>query len=89
MPAVPGSSRRNSVGPSARPTSRANCQPRTISTTVVAIRTGVSYAAEQLVAVAVDDQDPDEHGTMTMAWIRARLTARTLSCRASPASRQE
>src|SRR3954447_14978876 len=28
-------------------------------------------------------------GTMTMAWMRARLTARTLSCRASPASRQE
>jgi hypothetical protein len=28
-------------------------------------------------------------GTMTMAWMRARLTARTLSCRASPALRQE
>ena len=26
---------------------------------------------------------------MTMAWMRARLTARTLSWRASPASRQE
>ena len=26
---------------------------------------------------------------MTIAWMRARLTARTLSCRARPASRQE
>ena len=42
VPAVPGSSRRNSVGPSERPTSRANCQPRATSTTVVAICTGVS-----------------------------------------------
>jgi hypothetical protein len=42
VPAGPGSRRRNSVGPSARPTSRAICQPRTMSTTVVAIWTGVS-----------------------------------------------
>jgi hypothetical protein len=42
VPAVPGSMRRNSVGPIARPTSRANCQPSAISTRNVTIRTGVS-----------------------------------------------
>ncbi len=42
VPAVPGSIRRKSTGPSARPTSRANCHPREISARKVAIRTGTS-----------------------------------------------
>ena len=42
VPAVPGSMRRNSVGPSSLPTSRARAQPSMISATTVAARTGTT-----------------------------------------------
>jgi hypothetical protein len=48
VPAVPGSMRRNSVGPKARPTSRANCQPSEISARNVMIRIGSSHAGPKI-----------------------------------------
>ena len=60
MPAVAGSSRRKSVGPAARPRSRANCQPSATSATTVAIRTGSSTPNDRR-AVGVEDQDAGDH----------------------------
>ena len=61
VPAVPGSRRLNSHGPSARPTARAKCQPSATRTTAVAIRTAVSHSRpEQLLAAAVDEQHARE-----------------------------
>ena len=45
-PAVAGSRRRNSAGPSARPKSRAIAQPRTSSTITVTMRTAVFAPGE-------------------------------------------
>ena len=60
MPAVPGSIRRNSVGPNARPRSRASCQPSAISARTVTIRTG-RVQGRTAGRGTVDDEHAGEH----------------------------
>ena len=92
MPAVAGSMRRKSAGPT-RGRCRARAASRASSSAITTpIRTGRSQArAEQLVAVDVDDQvqPGEQRAAARAACRRARLTARRLSWRARPTSRQE
>ena len=63
----------------------------TISARTVTIRTASSYVGPKSVGRGSRRRrsTPTSTGTSTSDWIRARLTARRLSCRARPTSRQE
>ena len=87
VPAVPFSRRRNSTGCSQRPTSRASIHPSPMSATAVAMRIGSSspVSSRRLTYTAIVAA---MSSAASRNWLRARRTAWALSCRASPASRQ-
>jgi hypothetical protein len=88
VPAVPGSMRRNSDGPSRRPKSRARPNPSSSSAAAAASRIGASIPkmssrkTNSVTVAAVSS-------TRTNVSMRARLTALLLSWRARPTSCHE
>ena len=88
MPAVAGSSRRKSAGPSARPTSRAICPAEDDERDDRGDpHRHVAARSKHLIALVVEDQHAGEQRQQHEHLDpRALHRARRLSCRASPAS---